>query len=280
MPIWCGRLKIPWVCKSVGLDFLLLISCIISPPRYNWNTITMAENKHPINTPWHSHCTTMPLHTSLHMYNALSYKGTICIILQMLSENLPFFNSSKISPIFHMKKSTLTNLKCCHVNVASVAACLISSWSRCYWVLKIPLLLAPRPHCHQRQLLLQWRMWSQCGRSYRWSIRIREGACGRILTVVWRPSEVWTHLLATGWQTALSNLALKHTGMVYCYIVWQVALSNLVLKHTGMMYGYCVWQISAVKPDAKTHRYGIWLYCLTDSAVKHGAKAFRYGIRL
>ena len=36
--IWCGRLKIPWVGKSVDSCFVLLISYIISLPRYNWNT--------------------------------------------------------------------------------------------------------------------------------------------------------------------------------------------------------------------------------------------------
>ena len=36
-PVLCGRLKIRWVCKSVGLGFLLIL-----PPWYNWNTAAMA----------------------------------------------------------------------------------------------------------------------------------------------------------------------------------------------------------------------------------------------
>ena len=42
MFLWCGRLKIPWVCKSVDSGFLLHISHMLSPPWYNLNTIAMA----------------------------------------------------------------------------------------------------------------------------------------------------------------------------------------------------------------------------------------------
>ena len=40
-----GRLKIPWVCKSVGLAFLLIISYIISLLWYNWNTVLWCKTK-------------------------------------------------------------------------------------------------------------------------------------------------------------------------------------------------------------------------------------------
>ena len=40
-PVWCGRLKIPWVGK--GSAFLLLISYIISSPWYNWNIVAMVS---------------------------------------------------------------------------------------------------------------------------------------------------------------------------------------------------------------------------------------------
>ena len=43
MLIGCGRIKIPWVGKSVVSGFLLLISYIISPPWYNWNTVVMRK---------------------------------------------------------------------------------------------------------------------------------------------------------------------------------------------------------------------------------------------
>ena len=41
MLIWRGRLKTPWVHKSVCSGFFLLITYIISPPRYNWNAFAM-----------------------------------------------------------------------------------------------------------------------------------------------------------------------------------------------------------------------------------------------
>ena len=44
MPIWCGRLKIPWVCKSVSSGFLIHISYIISPPWCNRNTVAITWN--------------------------------------------------------------------------------------------------------------------------------------------------------------------------------------------------------------------------------------------
>ena len=43
MPIWCRRLTIHWVAKSVHSGFVLLISYVISPPWYNWNTIALAR---------------------------------------------------------------------------------------------------------------------------------------------------------------------------------------------------------------------------------------------
>ena len=44
MLIWCGRLKIPWIGKTVISRFLLLILNIISPSWTNWNTVPMAQN--------------------------------------------------------------------------------------------------------------------------------------------------------------------------------------------------------------------------------------------
>ena len=56
MPIFCGRLKISWVGKSVGLRILLVISYIISEPWYNWNTVAMAQSKQTglVSQPWNA----------------------------------------------------------------------------------------------------------------------------------------------------------------------------------------------------------------------------------